>query len=213
MTITLFFIIWTDSLDLRGSRVAAPNIWFYENRVVPNGDPEAIQSYRNYKSARQGCQSTSSSDISYAFLHHPLREQDLVSRTIVECPSCFQFLLDQRARLPSYYNCEGESFLYLALIHERKSVARRLVRALTTDDLMSPMWLNAQRVGPSALDIALSDDFMTTQGEPWSYNMERITSTLDYHSFMFSALEKHPRKGRIERAYFENCNREPPGIL
>lgn len=169
--------------------------------------------YGDYKSACQGCQSSSSSDLSYIFRHCPVREPGLVSRIIVECPSCFQFLLDHGAVLPSYYNYQGESLLYIALVHKEKTVARKIACTSTIDDLISPMWLTAERVGPSALNIASSDDFDMNRDAPWSQNMDNTTSTLDYHSFMLSALKKHPLNRRIALAYVQSIHRKCPGTF
>lgn len=146
-------------------------------------------------------------------LRHPKRAKDPVSWTILECPSCFRFLLYYRVILPSYYNHDGESFLYTALIHRNKTIAKLLACGLTAKGLASPLWFTGGKVGPSALDIALSDDIVVTRDAPWDDSDEYGKHHFDHHTFMYAVLKKHPRKREIEPAYLAQFNRKHPGFL
>ena len=158
--------------------------------------------YSDFNSAYQDRQALSldwTNCPSYATLYRRIIEKDLVSRTIAECPSCFRFLLYYRTILPSYYNQDGESLLYMTLTQGRERAARLLTRSLTIEDLGSPLWLTFEKVGPSAFDIASSEDFVMQA--PWDYTEENAKRQLDYHKFMFGALKEHTQKTRIGPAY------------
>jgi hypothetical protein len=160
--------------------------------------------YGDYNSAYQNRQTIPSHCV--ADLMCRTGEKDLVSWTISECPSCFRFLLYHRTILPSYYNHDGECLLYMALCHRRKRAATILVRSLTIESLASPLWLTCEKVGPSALDIASSDQFVLKRDTPWDYSAEENRNQeSDYHSFMYRALRKHPQKRRIGLVYVQHC--------
>jgi hypothetical protein len=143
----------------------------------------------------------------YAFLHFRQRETDLVSWAIPKCPSCIRFLLYYRAIRPSYYNSDGESLLYLALTHRKKKIARILTCSLTIKDLASPLWLTCQEAGPSALDIASSNDFVIKQNAPWNHSEE------NYSYFMYETLKKHPQKKRIWLVYLKRFDWDHPRLI
>lgn len=110
--------------------------------------------------------------------------------------------------LPSYYNHDGESFLYTALIHRNKTIAKLLACGLTAKGLALPLWFTGGKVGPSALDIALSDDIVVTRDAPWDDSEEYGKPHFDHRTFMYAVLKKHPRKREIEPAYLAQFNRK-----
>lgn len=111
---------------------------------------EQLNFYSDYSSAYQNCQEISLDDVipnnPFVFRHCQIREKDPLSRTIIDSPSCFRFLLFYRTIAPSYYNRHGESLLYMALTKQRKRIAGILIRTSTLDDLASPLVVD-QRQG------------------------------------------------------------------
>ena len=173
--------------------------------------------YSDYTSACQARHEISLDDVIpnnlFVFRHCQLRDEDPLLQTIIDCSSCFEFLLFYHTITPSYYNRDGESLLYMALKKRRKRIARILIRTSTLDGLALPLWLTSGKVGPSALDIASSDDFILERGI-YGHSIEEVGKPqFDYHSFIYNALKKHPRRKKIGLKYIEQFKRDHPEVI
>jgi hypothetical protein len=134
------------------------------------------------------------------YTHFHIRQQDLISWTIAKCPSCFRFLLLHRTIMPSYYNCDGESLLYMVLLHKRKASAKIVTCGLSINNLVSPLWLANEQVGPSALDIAHSDRVVMEKDMHWgnSNNIGNRNRNILTTPACF-ILKKHPLRSQMRR--------------
>jgi hypothetical protein len=63
---------------------------------------------------------------------------DLASRTIVNCPQCFGFLLDRHTIRASSFCQTGQSFYLIAVNTEDPSVIERLMSSMELEDLFKP---------------------------------------------------------------------------
>ncbi|OQE23933.1 hypothetical protein PENSTE_c008G08698 [Penicillium steckii] len=124
--------------------------------------------YSDYNSARQARQRILPDDVMpnnlFDFRHCQSRDEGLLLQTIIDCSSCFELLLSNHTIAPSCYNRDGESPLYMALTRRMKRIARMIIGTSTLDGLALPLWLTSDKVGPSALDIASSEDFALERG-------------------------------------------------
>lgn len=79
--------------------------------------------------------------------------KDLVSKAIRECSSCSLFLLEFGLISPSSYNCAGECLFFLACKEGVWDIARRILRKITPEHLLDPVWFNGDERGPSYLQF------------------------------------------------------------
>lgn len=88
-------------------------------------------------------------------------DKDLASKTIRECSSCFLFLLDYGLITPSSYNCAGECLFLLVCKEGIRDIAHRILRKITPEHLLDPVWFTGNERGPSYLQLVTSfpDDF------------------------------------------------------
>ena len=88
-----------------------------------------------------------------------------------------------------------------------------IIGTSTLDGLALPLWLTSDKVGPSALDIASSEDFALERGIYRHSTGEVGKLRFYYHSFIYNALKKHPRRGKMGLKYIEQFNRDHPEVI
>ncbi|CAG8030037.1 unnamed protein product [Penicillium nalgiovense] len=89
---------------------------------------------------------------------------DLASRTIVNCPQCFTFLLDHQTIRPSSFCRDGQSFYLIAVKSDNRDLIKRIMSAIEPQDLFKPFSVNAENSGRKSILQFTTRDAQLFQG-------------------------------------------------